>query len=372
MVRKQITQYNRKQILRRALLLCALLTLCVVMSACGGGAGTGGSSSAESAESVTEADIEKANEEAKKLAEEISDHEINVLLGSKADIEDLVQKKAEELLGTVKIKVSGKYDVNKVSKYDLKVTLEEKKGAKASETFTLSVIDRDQMEGDYNFITDKGFLAEVKDGIMSIDGTEIVNKSYSLPPDYGDGLTTETLEAYQKMEAQASIDGIYLQPISEYRSYYDQMYIHAQNAAKYGGEKADTFSAKPGHSEHQLGEAMDLNSLDQSFADTTEGQWISNHCAEYGFILRYPQGKTEETGYMSEPWHVRYVGEDLAKKLYNGGDWITVEDYFGIDSEYRKAALEKEESEAENGSSDGSEYYDESGNYDESEEYGYE
>lgn len=372
MVRKQIKQHNGRQFLRRALLICVLLVLCVAISACGGRGAGDSSSSAGGAASVTVDDIGEANEEAKKLAEEISDHEINVLLGSKADIEYLVQKKAKELLGAMKIKVSGKYDVNKVGKYNLKVTIEENSGTKASETFTLRVIDRDRMEGDYSFITDNGFLAEVKGGVMSIDGTEIVNKSYSLPPEYGDDITTETLEAYQKMEIQASIDGIYLQPISEFRSYYDQMYIHAQNAAKYGGEKADTFSAKPGHSEHQLGEAMDLNSLDQSFADTTEGRWISDHCAEYGFILRYPQGKTEETGYMSEPWHIRYVGKALAKKLYNGGDWITMESYFGIDSEYREAALEKEENEAEGGSDDGSEYYDESGNYDESEEYGYE
>ena len=71
------------------------------------------------------------------------------------------------------------------------------------------------------------------------------------------------------------------------------------------------------------------------FAETPEGIWLNNHGYEYGFILRYPLGKTDETGYIYEPWHFRYVGTELAEKLYNGGDWITMEDYFGITSVYQ-------------------------------------
>ncbi len=71
-----------------------------------------------------------------------------------------------------------------------------------------------------------------------------------------------------------------------------------------------------------------------SFEYTAEGKWLNDNAYKYGFILRYPKGKTSETGYIFESWHYRYVGVDLATKLYNGGNWISLEDYFGITSQY--------------------------------------
>ena len=80
---------------------------------------------------------------------------------------------------------------------------------------------------------------------------------------------------------------------------------------------------------------MDLNSLSFSFGETATGKWIANHCVEYGFILRYPKDKEAITGYMYEPWHVRYVGTELAQELYLGdGNFLTLEEYFGITSTY--------------------------------------
>ena len=95
----------------------------------------------------------------------------------------------------------------------------------------------------------------------------------------------------------------------------------------------------PGASEHQIGLAIDIVSdeyvtLDEGFADTEAGRWLAEHSCEYGFILRYPAGKEYITSIEFEPWHFRYVGKELAKKLYNNGNWITMEDYFGIDSKY--------------------------------------
>ena len=95
-----------------------------------------------------------------------------------------------------------------------------------------------------------------------------------------------------------------------------------------GQEAADRYSARPGHSEHQSGLAADINSLYQSWGETEEGIWLNTHCADYGFIIRYPEGKESITGYMYEPWHIRYVGKELSSKLYNSGDWITLEDNF--------------------------------------------
>lgn len=113
------------------------------------------------------------------------------------------------------------------------------------------------------------------------------------------------------------------------------MTIYNNYVRQDGQREADTYSARAGHSEHQSGLAFDVNIINSSFANTNEARWLAANCYRYGFILRYPEGKTKETGYMYEPWHFRYVGIDLATKLYNNGNWLTMEDYFGITSEYQ-------------------------------------
>ena len=80
------------------------------------------------------------------------------------------------------------------------------------------------------------------------------------------------------------------------------------------------------------GLAFDINSASSSFNDTPEAKWIAANCWKYGFVLRYPQGKENITGYMYESWHVRYLGKDWAKKIYDSG--LTLEEYFGITSQY--------------------------------------
>ena len=122
---------------------------------------------------------------------------------------------------------------------------------------------------------------------------------------------------------------------SGYRSYNRQKTLYNNYVSNDGKEEADTYSARPGHSEHQSGLALDVNTVDDSFANTEEAKWLVENCYKYGFILRYPKGKSNETGYKYEPWHFRYVGEDLATKLYNNGNWITMENYFGITSTYK-------------------------------------
>ena len=121
---------------------------------------------------------------------------------------------------------------------------------------------------------------------------------------------------------------------SGFRSYDTQKAIYNRYLSYDSQEEVDTYSARPGHSEHQSGYAFDVNQIDYTFDDTPEAKWLSDNCYKYGFILRYPKGKSDETGYMYESWHFRYVGVELASKLYNNGDWITLEDYYGITSEY--------------------------------------
>lgn len=197
--------------------------------------------------------------------------------------------------------------------------------------------------------TSKGFTIETRDGVTYIDGHLLVNKTYPLPKEYvpsnthkavgnnsicQDCIIEEAYTAYTKMKNDASALGLNIWIASGYRSYSYQNALYTGYVKRSGKEAADTYSARAGHSEHQSGYAFDLNSVTDAFANTKEGKWINENCYKYGFIIRYPKGKDDETGYKYESWHLRYVGIDLATKLYNAGDWITMETYFGITSKY--------------------------------------
>ena len=121
---------------------------------------------------------------------------------------------------------------------------------------------------------------------------------------------------------------------SGYRSYNYQVRLYNDYVRSDGKVAADTYSSRPGYSEHQTGLSFDLNSVSDEFTNTPEGIWINNNCYKFGFIIRFPLNKENYTGYKYESWHLRYVGEELAAKLYNGGDWISLEEYFGITSKY--------------------------------------
>lgn len=98
--------------------------------------------------------------------------------------------------------------------------------------------------------------------------------------------------------------------------------------AKDGLELAIRYSAPPGQSEHQTGLCFDVASLYRTFATTEAGIWLNEHCAEYGFIIRYPENSEDITGYMYEPWHIRYVGEETAQAIMSQG--ITLEEYLAL------------------------------------------
>lgn len=195
--------------------------------------------------------------------------------------------------------------------------------------------------------TSKGFVIEEIDGITYIDGYLVVNRTYSVPKDYKpknphgtlksycyECVEEEAYQAFDELRTKAKEEGLSYRSISGYRSYDVQKSIYDNKVNKGGVEYAEKFSARAGYSEHQTGLALDLNSTNTSFGRTKEGIWLSANCYKFGFILRYPEGKKEETGFNYEPWHIRYVGKELAEKLYNDGDWITLEDYFGITSIY--------------------------------------
>ena len=248
----------------------------------------------------------------------------------------------------IDISIEGDYDIKKSGSYKLYYVAKDSTGNDTKEEFTLTVKEKpvtkpttstnktpNKTPTDTTFTTSKGFKGYTKNGITYIDGILVANKSYSLPSTYKPGgLTKETQNALNKMKAAAAVDGLNIYLSSGYRSYSTQNTIYNRYVKRDGLAKADTYSARPGHSEHQTGLAFDVNTINDTFHNTPEAKWLAANCYKYGLILRYPKGKTNETGYKYESWHFRYVGVDLATKLYNNGDWITLESYFGITSKY--------------------------------------
>lgn len=173
------------------------------------------------------------------------------------------------------------------------------------------------------------------DGVKYINGILIVNKSYDLPSTYNPGgILPEAQAAFNEMKAAALKDGIKLEICSGFRSYSYQATLYNNYVARDGKAAADTYSARPGHSEHQTGLAMDINNASSSFNNTPEAKWLAAHCAEYGFIIRYPQGKQDITGYKYESWHIRYLGKQLAREVTDSG--LTLEEFLCIDSVYNQ------------------------------------
>ncbi len=176
---------------------------------------------------------------------------------------------------------------------------------------------------------------ENRNGVTYVNGILIANKTYSLPPSYNPGLDPQAQAAFNKMQQAAAMEGINLWICSGFRSYSYQSYLYTNYVAYDGKANADRYSARPGHSEHQSGLAMDINNASSSFDNTAEAKWLAQHCNDYGFIIRYKKGKESSTGYMAESWHIRYLGDvDLCKKIEASG--LSLEEYLGITSVYAK------------------------------------
>lgn len=182
----------------------------------------------------------------------------------------------------------------------------------------------------------EGHDVQVVDGITYIDGIMIVNKTYSIPSSYSPGLDSTAEQAFNDMAASAYGDGISLYICSGFRSYREQYELYNSYALERGTEAADEVSSRPGHSEHQTGLCMDVNTTEFSFEGTPEAVWLEEHCAEYGFIIRFPKGKEDITGYAYEPWHIRYVGEKAAKEIMEQG--ICLEEYLDVTSDYANSS----------------------------------
>lgn len=251
---------------------------------------------------------------------------IEVINGDEIDLlQDIIAKDYDgNILNPL---IVGNYDFNKDGNYNLKVTACDKFDHCKEEAFVLTVYTEGVITPKY------------------IDGVLIINKSYPVPSDYvpenlvylneKGSVVDYVKDAYLLLEEAAKDEGLNIYSSTAYRSYSFQSVLYENYVKRDGKEEADKFSARPGYSEHHSGLAIDLNTVNDEFSDTKEAKWLSDNCYKYGFILRYPKGKENETGYKYESWHIRYVGKELAEKLYNNGDWITLEDYFNITSEYK-------------------------------------
>lgn len=149
----------------------------------------------------------------------------------------------------------------------------------------------------------------------------------------GQQLRKEAADSLSKLIAAARADGLSISPLSGYRSYNTQVAVYNKEVKTYGQAVADTQSARPGTSEHQTGLSIDVGGggcgIEDCFATTSEGKWVAANVYKYGFIIRYPEGKQAITGYRYEPWHIRYVGVELATEMHNKGIQ-TLEEFFSL------------------------------------------
>ncbi len=183
--------------------------------------------------------------------------------------------------------------------------------------------------------------------------TVLVNRKYLLPSTYAPAdlieakirfsfnysndkrkLRKEAAKSLEKMFKAAEKKKIILYGVSGYRSYARQKQIYDQNVARRGKSATDTVSARPGSSEHQTGLTIDISArsvgcqLSQAFGHTKAGKWVAKNAHKYGYIIRYPYGKSKITGYHYEPWHIRYVGIPVATYLYKNK--LTLEEYYHV------------------------------------------
>ena len=161
------------------------------------------------------------------------------------------------------------------------------------------------------------------------DEIVVANKHYPMSKDYNPGENPTAKAELLKLIVAMQQAGF---PISDhysgFRSYENQVKLYQDYVTKDGKAEADRYSARPGYSEHQTGLAFDLIGTNGDLVtEPKAAQWLLDHAADYGFVVRYLKGKEKETGYMAEEWHLRYVGKE-AKEIAASG--LSLEEYYGF------------------------------------------
>ena len=221
--------------------------------------------------------------------------------------------------------------------------------AQPEEVFTLDdVMEYDMSSLEPDETTEEEELADISAFDREDWKIMLINKQHPIPEDYEFTLATikgsmkcdeRIIPELQQMMQEAKKDGVTLVIRSPYRDYERQIYLFNRKVKGYMKKKMSYLESYrttaqavtiPGASEHQAGLALDITSdsystLTQGFAETQAGQWLAEHSYEYGFILRYPEGKEDITGISFEPWHFRYVGKTAAKYMYDHD--LTLEEF---------------------------------------------
>lgn len=216
-------------------------------------------------------------------------------------------------------------DVNfdKEGDYTAEVTATDAHKNKESKKFTV-VVKAEEKTAIASADNEQKVSPYYKNGIL------IVNKKHPVPPGFGGGVNQTALAAVNRMISDMKAEGLSVDSTtSNYRSYSYQSTLYQNYVSAYGKASADTFSARPGYSEHQTGLAFDLREPGGGslLTNSKATSWVAKNAHKYGLIVRYQSGKEWITGYQAEPWHVRYVG-DIATSIYNSG--LSLEEYLGV------------------------------------------
>ena len=271
--------------------------------------------------------IEKgySEEDTKTILEKLSNDKINSILET---------EKNDNIVNLVKEKYFLEKNLDRYLSY-----LEEEEDTSFSDVVAIVNVHADSRWYEEEFQVD-----------TSLNELMMVNKFYTLDETYtSENLVTIPLTyaygnegdnqildyAYEKfldMWQAANDEGYYLMVNSSYRNYEEQQQTYDNLKNTVGERKADEIAARPGHSEHQTGLVVDMTSKNSpysnEFADSEEYKWLKEHAHEFGFIERYPEGKTYLTGYNPESWHWRYVGVEAATTMYEEN--ITYDEYYAF------------------------------------------
>lgn len=256
------------------------------------------------------ADLGYSKEEAKDINNNLNEEDIKS-----------IDKKYDRLDELAKIKY---FHIENIDRYE--------------ELMNKSSYEIDEIVMRVNTNIDKDFYTDIRTIEDPDDLFVLVNKYNALPLDFepkdlvsvgnGEKLRREAAEAYLKMEEAINDYGLDLIAQSGYRSIEKQTRIYNNNVASRGQAATDLVSARPGHSEHHTGLAIDVShdgTLEKTFENTEQFEWLKDNAYKYGFIMRYPKDKIYMTGYDYEPWHYRFVGIETATLIHTEN--ITYEEY---------------------------------------------
>lgn len=247
---------------------------------------------------------------------------VNILLDQKYDSKDI----GSIITGYTKCPNYNKYNFERYISYK----------EKHSNLDYQTVVTRVNIKLDKEFYTDTEPVKNPDSLYVVVNKYNYLDSSFvpkNLKPLFNNSsasMVEEAADAYKELVEAAKKDGITLVATTAYRTYSFQSYLYNSYKEKDGQAAADTYSARPGYSEHQTGLAADLD--DPNYSERrlspSDYEWLKNNCDKYGFIIRFPEGTDSITGYQEEDWHIRYLGKDVAKKVKESG--LTLDEYYDL------------------------------------------